>query len=291
VKPYLAELSQLWQQIVHGSIRERKRSREGYFETGISMDIQEVINQWAALTKEGSEGVSVMERDMESEELVRRPELIRIRLSGDLSVSMFPNYNNGSRIKLDVLEQTMVLVLSSIQEFSSYLNLSRRQTKSPLHVDTEVWIYGSSAEKIKPFEAEVGGATARKGAIEVFKHIKARSGTASYQSLEQIRDNLSEEEQAKMKKGEILDIIFDITDGVTMGTDRVRKAVDDLEEMGAVVRSFQIGDVDEDEQRKFHRTWNEGRDIPHGVVVGKNIQQLVPAVTQALMGYLKDVRL
>jgi len=149
VAPYLDELSALWQHIIFGSSREVRRGIEGHYKTGTEMDIPQVIAEWPKIEKAHIDEVRVMKRTVTQEILVQKPELIRLRLVLDMSSSV-------NEEKKTILQQCAVLLLSSLHEFQTQLNRTRKQTKSKLQVDTEAWAFSTDTRIIKPSRAQSG---------------------------------------------------------------------------------------------------------------------------------------
>lgn len=285
VEPYLEDLSRLWQRIIFGSTKKVERALEGHFKTGVELDINKVIEEWPKIEKRQLEETRVMKKITQKEVLTRKPELIRVRLVCDMSGSM-----NGD--KLHVLQQCVVLLLSSLREFNTYLNLTRSETKSKLEVDTEVWVFGDSAEKAKRLRSESGMDEEQVEIIKIFEQLQNTSGsTFDNKPLEAILDSLTPEDKERISQGEIMEIVFEITDGGSSAPSETRKAVDALEEAGVIIRAFQIGAVNQVEEDTFNDVWNESREEKLGEVVGKKIENLLSAVTEALKKYLTSVKL
>jgi hypothetical protein len=285
VAPYLDELSALWNHIVYGSGREMSRAIEGHFKTGTELDIQKTVDEWPNIESGKMEGVRVMKREVIKETLVRRPDLIRVRVLADLSGSM-------DAAKKNVLAQCVVLLLSSLREFNTRLNLTRSQTKSQLSVDTEVWAFGSSAEKIKSFKSDVGGSDERAEMINVLDKLGQSLGTtADNAALSAVSDSLTSEELGRIKDGKTMEIVFEITDGGADNPDASRAAVERLLGDKIIARAFQIGAVGDDEKNRFNAVWNNDREAPLGEAVGENVANLTPAVVSALKKFLSGVRL
>ncbi len=285
VAPYVRELSELWDKIITGSTRELQREVQGHYKTGTELDVQQVIHEWPKIEKSNMEQVRVMKREITAETLVSKPDLIRVRLVGDLSGSMDED-------KRKTLEQCFVLLLSSLDDFNARLQLVRGQTKSKLTVDTEAWVFGSQAQKIKTFSADQPGQDSRVETISIFEKLSQSLGsTADHEALSAIADTVTPQERAEILKKKTLEILFEITDGGADDPERSREEVDRLLQDGIVTRAFQIGSVNEEEKQKFNQVWNDGRESDCGEVVGADIAKLIPAVAKALKKLLSSVRL
>ncbi|MDP3696952.1 MAG: vWA domain-containing protein [Candidatus Taylorbacteria bacterium] len=286
VAPYLQDLSELWQRIIFGSTKKTERGMVGYFPSGTEMSIPKVIDEWPKIEKGQLEEARVMKKMETKEILIKNPELIRVRLVGDMSGSM-------NEVKRHVLEQCIVLLLSSLREFNTYLNLTRSRTKSKLEVDTEVWVFGDNAQKVKQLRTGPGQGMEddRIEAIKIFQHLQNTLGnTFDNKALEEIIKSL-ELDKEKIEQGRIMEIVFEITDGGSSAYDKAKTAVDSLIRINVIARAFQIGPVSDEDKSIFNKVWNEGREEKLGEVVGEKIENLVPAIAELLKKYLGQVRL
>ncbi len=284
VEPYLNELAELWEKIIYGSGKDSQRRIEGHFKTGTDLDLQEVVNAWPSIEQGKMEDVRVMKRDIRREVLVASPELIRVRVLADLSGSM-----DGE--KKAVLTRCIVLLLASLREFNTKLNLTRAQTKSQLSVDTEAWGFGAHAVKMKPFRSEAAE-DEQVEIVNIFEKLKTSLGsTADDKVLDAVADSLTPEDKERMQAGKIMDIVFEITDGGANDPNLSRAAADRLLGEGVIARSFQIGEVSENETVAFNHVWNDGREDGLGETLGSDIANLTPAVVSALKKYLSGIRL
>lgn len=296
VEPYLTDLSFLWQKIIYGSSRKLERETQGYFKTGTELDISKVIEEWPKIEKKKFEDVRVMKRTVSKERLIEMPELIRVRLSGDMSGSM-------NEEKIHILQQCFVLILSSFREFNTHLNLTRAQTKSKLEADTEGWIFGDEAKKVKKLRRE-SGQNYNDEQIEIIKAFEKLNETIGYtfdhKVMDEINNSLTQEDRQKIKSKKIMEIVFVITDGgstmkiendVVNSSSKMKPAVDSLLESGVITRGFQIGKTSIEEKRIFNEVWNDGREEEKGEIVGEEIANLIPAIASTLKKYLSGVKL
>lgn len=285
VAPYLEELSRLWQKIIFGSTRKIERGMGGYFKIGAELDVQKTIEKWPEIQRGNFEEAQIFKKMTQKEVLIKKPELIRVRLIGDMSGSM------DSR-KIHILQQCFVLLLSSLQEFNSYLNFERTRTKSKLEVDTEAWIFGDDTEQIKELRKGSNYTNEQIAIIKIFEKLQNTIGrTYDNKVLEKIFSSLSSDDKAKIDQGKMMEIVLEVTDGGSSDVSGARSGVDNLSEAGVVTRAFQIGSVSEDEKKKFNQVWNNNRKESFGEIVGENIANLLPAVTEVLKKYLSNVKL
>lgn len=285
VAPYLEDLSRLWQRIIFGSTRKIERGLEGHFKTGTEPDVQKVIDQWPEIEKKDLDKVEVMKKMVPREVLIKKPELIRVRLVGDMSGSM-------DEAKRHILQQCFVLLLSSLNEFNTYLNLTRKDTKSKLEVDTEAWIFGDEAQKVKKLRSESDLEDEQIEIIRIFEKLEKTIGsTYDHTALDKINQSLKPEDKDKILQEKIMEMVFEITDGGSSDPARSRQAVDRSVESGVIARAFQIGATNDEEKRLFNQVWNTGREDKLGEIVGEKIENLLPALTELIKKYLGNVRL
>jgi hypothetical protein len=278
IAPYLDEMSALWRRIIFGTSREIVRGMEGHFKTGDELDVQKTIEDWASIQEGKFEQAKIFNKIDDREVVTQKPELIRVRIAGDMSGSMDED-------KLIILQQAMTLIFSSLDEFQTYLNATRAETKSKLQVETEGWTFSSSAKKIKSFDDRENLET-----VSIFNHIQnPGGGTYDDKALTAISNSLTPEDEDRIRSGKIMDIVFEITDGGSSDQVAAKEAVIALIEKKIITRAFQIGEVSTGEQRTFDAVWNSDRDTKRGERVGVDIAALIPAMTKALKEYLGDV--
>lgn len=278
IAPYLDELSALWRHIIFGTSRETVRGLEGHFKTGDELDVQRTVEDWGNIQDGKFEQVRIFKKIKDREVVTQKPELVRVRLVGDMSGSM-------DEEKLRILQQAMTLIFSSLDEFQTYLNATRAETKSKLNAETEGWTFSNSATKIKSFDDKEN-----LEMMSIFPHLQdSEGGTYDDVVLSDILSSLTPDDEEKIKSGKIMDIVFEITDGGSSNPNGAKEMVDKLIEKGVIVRAFQIGRVSIGERNMFNAVWNNGKEKACGESVGVNISALIPAITSALKQYLGDV--
>ena len=183
--------------------REIVRGMEGHFKTGDELDVQKTIEDWGSIQEGKFEQAKIFRKIEDKEVVTQKPELIRVRVAGDMSGSM-------NAEKLRILQQAMTADLCSLDEFQTYLNSTRADTKSKLEVETEGWVFNNSAEKIKSFDDKEN----LKWCLSLIifeSHKEAPRMTIPFFPISS--DSLSQEDEEKIKSGKIMDIVFEITDG------------------------------------------------------------------------------
>lgn len=287
IEPHLSELSALWESIIYGASRELSRGMVGHFQTGTELDIQKTIEEFPKIENGSFEEAKLMKRQQTKETLVKKPELIRVRLVADMSGSM-------DSAKLRVLRQCVTLLLSSLREFQTQLNFSRSQTKTQLQVDTQVWRFGDNALEVKRLRSNMqeGDEADHAEIIRALGKLSQVAGnTHDEKALQKIIASLIPEDIERIRSGKTMEIVLEITDGGSSAKITAKKHVDSLLNIKVIARAFQIGETSPDEQKIFQYVWNRGRAEPCGEIVGTEIGNLMPALVTVLKKYLKGVRL
>lgn len=285
IEPYLTDLSKFWRQIVYGKTSEVGRKMQGHFNTGMELDVQKAVDEFPRIERGEMFKTRTMKRMMPESVEVERPELIRVRLLGDVSGSM-------DEERMEVLRQCYVLILSSLNEFNAYLDLTRSATKSPLRADTEARTFGQQARIIKPLDRDIAGTDSRGALVKSFG-VLLNSGdenrTNDGEALSQIVQSLTPEDRLKITNKKIMEIVFELTDGGSTDASVAREAITALSDMGVIVKAFQIGEPSREDKRTFDQVWNFQRQEQSGEFIGTQLKNVVPALTALLKKYLGRV--
>ena len=290
IEPYLKEMSQFWRKIVFGYSTERKLEWEGYYKFGTRLDIHKVIKEWPKIEKGDVFDVKVMKKRVVKEKLIHKPEVnklkvIRVRLV--LNVS-----GNMDEERLKTLREITVFLGRSLQEFNHYLGLARETTGTKLVADLEEWIFESKPQKIKPLAGDDyrtrNWEKDKADFIKSIGYLFSSGGTsADFLALEEIEKSITDFDIERIKQGKLLEILIEITDGGSDNPELTREIKNRLKEKGIIAKAFQIGEPTEEEIEAFKTTWENDGD---GERVPK-LSQVLPALTQFLKKYLKDVKL
>jgi hypothetical protein len=287
VEPYLEDLSRVWRRVVYGSSTSVRQRMQGHFNTGTELDVQRAVDEFPRIQQGEMFKTRVMKRMLSEKVDIPQPELIRVRLLGDVSGSMF---QEG---RIEALKKCFVLLLSSLNEFNTYLDLTRSVTKSKLRVDTEAWSFGEYPRLIKPFDSAVANPDKKALLVSSFEDLRNARGegyTDDGSALEEVLRSLNPEDRQKIVDKKIMELVFEITDGGSSDPYTARDAVDELIKAGVIVKSFQIGNPDSGDRRTFQDVWNRGRSEPAGEAIGNDLGNLVPALSELLKKHLGNVQ-
>lgn len=282
IAPYLNEMTDLWNNIIYGKAKEIQHAIDGHFKSGSEIDIQEIVNQYPKIQSGKFEETKIFRKITNKEIISEKPELIRVRLVGDMSGSMGDH-------KRYILQQAFTLIFSSLDRFNLMLESERSTTKSKLRVETEGYVFGDYAKKVKDFST-TDTMTAN---VTTFSHLHNTIGvTNDASALEKINESITADDYELIQKGKIMDIVLEITDGGSTSEEESTNLVAKLHEKGVITRAFQIGDVNDNDRKIFNRVWNiHDPDKKYGQEVGTEIANLLPAMVQVLKEYFEGVQL
>jgi uncharacterized protein YegL len=192
-----------------------------------------LVGQAYADIESGVEAPKVM-RDFEGQEIVENiPGRFRIRLVGDLSVSM-----NGEKLK--VQRQTAQLVLEALKEFSDLLDENRAALSVDLDIQSEVVTFGTGdlTKVVKPLSKEL----TEKQRIEAFKALSKTGGsTNDFDALriieDEIRAEVAENPQyvSDLRRDKVREIVIVFSDGASDNAGMVQTKLETLRGMGVKV--------------------------------------------------------
>lgn len=291
IAPYISSLDELWRTIATGVSLERRKSSGGLYKTGNQVNLPSFIRQFPKVVQGQIDRLHVMERSELVEQSINKPERIEVSLILDRSGSMFQNGGMGSS-KNKAVERVTLLVMKSLERFNQFVDSTREETKTKLFADTEVILYGTHAKLKKPFRKNT---TLGKDRVEQY-HVMASL-------VENYRENNEEEALAIINNAttlgveeniahkRLLKIAFLITDGGTNPSPEILSQISELEKKGVHIHALQIGDVSEEETELFTATWNDGRPTPLGYLIGDDLSQLAPVITEMLKEELGDVEI
>ena len=285
ISPYLGQLSKIWDSIIYGKGVNFEREKEARNQGDIN--ITRTIKYFPDILSGRMNDVKVMDKKVVKELPSDKPEVIRVRFVGDASGSM----DDEMGVKHDVLEKVYVLIMSSLRDFETKLNRTRSQTKSKLSVQTQGWLFGDEAHKIKDFRKGQDYQNEYVKTIQQFELLRRDFGwTYDNRVYEKILEESNAKDRADVKSGKIMDLILEVTDGASSNENGTIDAVSKVEKNGAIVRAFQIGDTNEGEKESFNRVWNNDKKTK-GYVVGSEVENLIPAITDALKEYMRGVKI
>lgn len=319
IEPYIEELSKVWDEIISNARIRYEREIETRRLDGDDIDPDEVVEHFGELKGGLEERVRIHEASVMVEVRDPRPEIIRIRLIGDISGSM-----GGDGIAR--LRELMTLLSLSVQQFNIRLDLTREETGLDLKVEVDHWAFDDTVEHVKPLTSEVE----RKGGDEMAETIRsvvgmeARGGTVEVQALQTVTREINSDTDnwRDIESGRVKEIVFLTSDGGFSDPDTARKYVTELTKRGVMVFGLlidqfnpatppppvrrgmgmppELEDLEESKKPKdikssgdvgsFAMVFLNGRPIPLGQIVN-NHADVAPAVVRYITEALKECNL
>ena len=283
------EMRNFWKNLIGKSIEYEPRrvdqQRRG------KLNINDFIDNYAQITESQKRGdnreMNIYSRNELEAIPVEKPEKIEISLVIDGSASM------GGDNKIKVARETAELLMLSIKDFNDYLNQTRRQTKSKLRADTEVFVFGSDFAKVKSFSDGKNVNIEEADIIKSISKINDEYGsTADHNPLNYISATINKDQRHKISQQKLKKIVFHITDGGSDDPQEAQLAVNRLVNEGVLSFAFQIGKVNSRERAEFEYVWNSQSNIPNmGMYIGSNISSLPLELSKKLTEALKGIRL
>jgi hypothetical protein len=293
IQQYLNELDQLWKQISTGVTVERRRGATGNHAHGARISIPQFIRQYPRVINGQADKLRVMERFDPVEQAINRPERIEVTLILDRSSSMFPWDPNSPPMdspKNKALEEVTLLVMKSLERFNSYLDSTRDETRTKLHADTEVILYGARAEIGKPFRGEGSLGNDRVEQYKVMEQLaNDMSANNEEAALQILTKDMNSEKPSLIEQKKLLKIAILITDGGTHPSEELLSQINRLTKDGVHIFALQIGKVSDQEKKLFEETWMKNRADPLGYVIGEDLSMLGPSIAKVLEDELSSV--
>lgn len=152
-----------------------------------------------------------------------------VTIVGDVSGSM----KDGSGEKYLAQRESIALIMEALAEFAEDLDDERATLYQDLHIRTEAWVFGDTAECIKGLSEELS----EKERVSMYNRLGNPNGnsTRDFLALQEIVNGLTEEEIEKMQSKKLKKIVIVMTDGMSDDASLVQSALTDLREKGVIV--------------------------------------------------------
>ena len=282
-----------WKELIGKSVELTRKRVRGQKRGNVN--VEDFIEKFPEISEGNIYNLLIYEKFLSKMENVNKPERIEISLVVDMSSSM-----TADNSKMQSLISAVALLVLSIRDFNEYLDQERIITKTKLSAFSEVYIFGSTFERIKKFSYELDNALKghkeeRAEDIRLFSHFEESLGSTNDAAvLADIVNSVDERKVLEIKKGKIMKIVFEITDGLPDGNviESTKARIEDMIEKGIIPIAFQIGAVSPEERETFESIWNdEKRDFQTGIFVGENFDELTDKMKNVLMQLMRFIKL
>lgn len=224
--PAMLELAELWR-----SIRDKRfvseMVRQGYFNTGSDVDINEVIRKFPQIRLNPGRPVDIMTRQIPEERVILEPKRIWVIVSVDCSGSM-----------ADCVEQTQQTVVAVA---GSIAIINKEEGDRNEILEGQLSVVGFE-ETSHTFLHSKDTTTIRQIAA-VYKDIHAGGGTSDHTALQTVCGWIESdpELQGKIVSGEILPVLIEITDGDTSDQNQTKREIARLARLGVRSAAIRFG--------------------------------------------------
>lgn len=200
-----------------------ERDKQGYFRTGGELDVPEAIRKFGRITRDPGRA-ELMNRKTVDEREVVVPVRVRLRLVPDLSASMD-----------DCIEELRIVVIA-LGIAMSTMNIESRTRNEDFRCTLDVIGFNGQAVPIAHKLQEIH----LPEIMRIYQRLSAGGGTSDHYALDLIRSSLSLEDREKIRKGEIVDILVEITDGETSNPAQSEALVNELSALGLRMSAISI---------------------------------------------------
>ncbi|SEN46059.1 von Willebrand factor type A domain-containing protein [Peptostreptococcus russellii] len=260
------DMKKVWKMIIGHAQKEKNIKK--YMQISGKLDVNSFINRYPdyveAERKGSYKNLKIFSRYELEKEKNRLPENIEISFLIDNSGSM-------NSEKIDYARRAITVALLSLEDFSDYIKVHASSMNQKISVETETFFFGSGYKKIKEFNDTRGKKEAN--IIKSIVKIDGSSGATDDAScLKEINESINLKEENLIKRGKLIKMVFEITDGASGFPGLAKKEVKSMEEKGVLIYGIQIGKVTESSKKTFDYIWNG--DEKRGISLGEDIEKL-----------------
>lgn len=211
------------------------------------------------------------------------PEKIEISFLIDNSGSM-------NESKIEAARKAVAVTLLSLDDFNDYLEKNTEKLNQKVEVLSETWFFGSKYNNLKKFQYKNNKNREKSDIIKSITKIDGSYGATDDAScLREIADNITSYEESRLKRGQDIKILFEITDGASSFPGLAKNAVEDLMEKNVKVFAFQIGKNSDKNEELFNYVWNENFKEKHGIIIGEDVEKLPQELLNSIGNNLENI--
>lgn len=285
----IKELSRVFEQFMNDIERRIVMAWAEAFKKPGRLNIDRLVKKYGHYMSPGGlpfipwEALDVYDRKEFTSRLKLKPSRIRMRLVLDGSGSM-------DESKLDAVKEVVVLMSEALSSFEAEMNL-RFKLKEPFVVDTEVRMFGSTTEVVKPFaQGKTSSEQEWADRFKAFSQINGGwGGTSDCLPLQAIAADITPEYSQELESGSTVDMVVEVTDGETQTQPQTIEAIQDLEDRKMTTRCLLIGYSQDADTAYFDATWN----WEPGVKRGENVHEIATLpvkMANLLAGKIKQLK-
>jgi hypothetical protein len=279
------EMKRFWKKLIGDASKEINVKRHNQVKG--KLDIDNLIHSYPdfleAEKKMNYKNLTIFNRYLLQSQTNILPEKIEISFVIDNSGSM-------NERKIDATRKALAVTLLSIDDFNRYLKNNIEELNQKIEIRTETWFFGSRYYNVKEFNHRSSKEKEKSDIIRSIVRLDGKDGaTDDGTCLKEISNTITPKQENRLKKGNQIKIVFQITDGASSFPGIAKEAVEELLSKNVMVYGFQIGKNNEANEKVFKFVWNEGYKEPHGIIVGEEVEKLPKELLKAVEGNIKSI--
>lgn len=272
------QMRQFWKRLIGDAKREVSVKRGEQIKG--KLDVDSFINSYPDFIEAEKKGnyknIRIFNKYLLETQTDVLPKRIEISFVIDNSGSM-----NAS--KIEAARKALAVTLLSIDDFNRYLKSNLEQLNQKVEVLSETWFFGNKYYNVKEFNDKDVKEKEKSDIIRSIVKLDATDGATDDAScLREISNRITSIQERELKKGELVKIVFEITDGASSFPGSAKEAVQELLSKHVEIYAFQIGKNRKTNEKIFNFVWNEGYKQPHGVIIGEQVEKLPKELLKAV---------
>lgn len=272
VRPERERMKAYWRKLIGDTSKEVSVRIEGVPKGKLS--IQSLIDQYPAFTeaerRQNYRGLTIFDTYELQKITHSLPRYLDISFVMDSSGSM-------RGVKLSPAREALSIVLLSLEDFAAYLRENAARTHEVCEVATEVFLFGTKAEKILSFSDQGPKRTANR-ILSVARLDGSLGSTDDGACLQQVIREETPERIREQKAGKRVRMVFVVTDGASSAPGTAKKAVEELEKDSVLLQAIGIGDPkDTAAKASFDYIYGD-----RGLFLGNDTRRLPEALLSAV---------
>lgn len=281
VRPERERMKLFWKKLIGNASKEVSVRIEDSLKG--SLNVHSLINDWPdfveAQEKQNYKDLAVFDAYELRRQTRILPEHLDISFVIDNSGSMRSN-------KIEAARQALTVILLSLNDFAEYLQDAGRNSHQKINLNTEVWLFGTSAKKVLGFE-DRGLVRQARQILSIARLEGSGGSTNDGECLSLIEKSITPAMVREQQSGKRIRLIFEITDGASSFPGSTKKAIDKLKKKHCEIQAIEIGLKDDQEARRTFQFIFKDRGLFLGDRVGELPEELMKSVQKQVVSIFK----
>lgn len=228
MQPTIYELVRLWKQMRKVTTTWEVEKTDTPHKSGADLLIKEVIKQYPEIQKRPQD-VPVWQRREYKERKMVQPRDFVLYVAPDLSGSM-----EGD---IERLQELSVSLASSLSIINAEAKINKEEAVKMFKCYLNLIGFSDSAIPILENNDDVSMLDLMKS----FKKIHTVGGTSDHTALDHINKSLTPDVAERIKSGDLIGILVEITDGDTSNPQESIRLIDEIESKGVITIGIKLG--------------------------------------------------